>query len=253
MKIFVAYFKRTFSYPMVYFSILCVSIICIIGMSSQSYQFGIINPFNFMLDISSYRKLIMLFASLPFVSCFSQEWNYNLTNQIISRSYPSKYISIHIIMSFFTAFLVTFLGITMCILCLCLKYPLYIDTGNSNLGAFLQLINNDQILLYLFFKSFHYSYSIAIWALSGLAMSAVFTNTFVAVCAPLIFSYIIEMITIEPVFLPDLWHLSLSYTDISNNPWIASGYIILMFSTMGLIFSWIFYYFSKRRIENEIY
>ena len=107
--------------------------------------------------------------------------------------------------------------------------------------------------LYLFFRTFHYAYSIAVWSLSGLAMSACFLNAYLAVCAPLVFSYVLEMITIESKFLPNLWYLSLSYTDVSSNPWLASAYIILVFSCLGIVFAFVFWQIAKRRVQDVIH
>ena len=51
------------------------------------------------------------------------------------------------------------------------------------------------------------------WAVSGAAVSAIIPNSFVAICTPYIFSYIIEKITMT---LPDYLNLyyltSVSYT-----------------------------------------
>ena len=104
-----------------------------------------------------------------------------------------------------------------------------------------------------FFRTFHYAYSIAVWSLSGLAMSACFLNAYLAVCAPLVFSYVLEMITIESKFLPNLWYLSLSYTDVSSNPWLASAYIILVFSCLGIVFAFVFWQIAKRRVQDVIH
>lgn len=253
MRIFTAYWKQIVCSPMTYFSVLCISAVCFFGMSSQTPSFGVIYAFDVMLDLSSYRKLMMLFAALPFVSRFAQEWNANASNQIIARTSPRKYIFAHISVSFLTAFLTVFLGILLCVGFLCIKYPLYLDHGNSYDGAFMQLLTEKGAALYLLFRTLHYSFSIAIWGLSGLAISSVFLNSFIAICTPLVFSYTLELLTIESVFLPDLWRLSLSYTGVSSNPWIASLYIVLVFSVLGALFSTVFANFSRRRIENEIH
>ena len=92
----------------------------------------------------------------------------------------------------------------------------------------------------------------AAWSLSGLALSSIFVNPFIALASPLVFSYILEMITIDSDFLPNLWYLSLSYTDISDNAFIASGYIIVIFLILSLIFSSVFRFFALRRLRNEI-
>lgn len=76
MKIYNAYLKRITMSPLLYVSILGVFAICCFGMSSQSgHPGGVIFMYDVMLDISSYRKLIMLFATLPFGTVYCREWN----------------------------------------------------------------------------------------------------------------------------------------------------------------------------------
>lgn len=256
MRIFTSYLKKILLSPITYISIAGVSMICIIGCTTGAANVyaGILNAYDVMLDLSTYRKFILFFAALPFVSCFAQEWNCNASNHIIARSNTNKYMLTHIFMTFSITFLVCFLGILLGIGCLCIKYSFYpLSYDNQYTEPFLKLLNSrETIWNYFFLRTLNYSLSIAIWSLSGLALSAVFLNTFMAICAPLVFSYVIEMITIESGYLPNLWYLSLSHTNISENTWIAEGYIVLIFSIVGIAFAEVFRYFAKRRIENEI-
>ena len=257
MRIYTAYLKKTLLSPITCISVLGVALVCLFGCTTGvgNVSSGVFDAFNVMLDLSSYRKFILFFASLPFVSCFAQEWSQGTPTQIIVRSNAKSYIAAHIIITFVSAFLTCLIGILLCIGLFCLKYPFYpISFTNQYSEPFLKLLNSKEtIIQYFIFRSVNFSFSIAAWSLSGLALSSIFLNTFMAVCAPLVFSYIIEMITIESSVLPNLWHLSLSYTTISENTWIAEAYIILSFSVLSIIFSLIFRQFAKRRIANELH
>lgn len=253
MKIYIAYLKRIVTSPLLYVSILGVFVICCFGMSSQSgHPCGVIFMYDVMLDLSSYRKLIMLFAALPFGTVYCREWNEKSANYIICRSSAAKHLSAYILFQFITSFLVTFIGMILSAAVFCINGKLFISNPNPYTDAFGKLINDNYVLLYLFFRSYHYSFSIAVWALAGTAMSSIFLNPYIAICSPLVFSYVLEMITIENSFLPDLWHLSLSYTEVSDNPFVASAFITIIFSVLGAVFAAVFWNRAKRRIQNVI-
>ena len=84
-------------------------------------------------------------------------------------------------------------------------------------------------------------------------LAAPLTTPQIEMLTPLVFSYVLEMITIESNFLPNLWHLSLSYTDFSSNPWLSSAYIILVFTCLGIVFSFVFWQIAKRRVQDVIH
>ena len=66
MQIFFSYIKRLLLSPLFYLAIVMVSVICWFGMQEENARPGVIYAFDLMLDISSYRKLMMLFATIPF-------------------------------------------------------------------------------------------------------------------------------------------------------------------------------------------
>ena len=64
MQIFFSYIKRLLLSPLFYLAIVMVSVICWFGMQEENARPGVIYAFDLMLDISSYRKLMMLFATI---------------------------------------------------------------------------------------------------------------------------------------------------------------------------------------------
>ena len=252
MKIYYAYIKRVITSLLFWLAVTGVSVITYFGMTEEK-PFTVISGFDIMLDLSTYRKLMMLFATLPFGMTYCREWKNKYASFIASRTTVKNHLKAYIIMQFATSFIVTFIGIWISILILWQKLPLHINDGNIYTGCFDALVTQNKPILYLLFRSLHYSVSIAAWSMSGLAMSSVFTDSYLAVISPLVFSYGLEFITIESSFLPDLWHLSLSYTDFSSNPILSSVYIIGVFLLISLMFSVVFYKIAKRRAENEIH
>lgn len=253
MKLIISYLKKIFTSPVIYFCIIAIAMIVYIGMPKENFMVsGVLSAFDIMLDISSYRKLIMIFAGIPFTASFCQEYINGSTNLIAVRTSPKQYILSHIILCFLIAFITAAIGMTVCVMVLCCNYNFFIPTEDFNTGAITKLYYTGHEYLYFFLKVIHYSLSLAVWSLSGLALSSVFVNPFIAVASPLVFSYILEMITIDSDIFPNLWHLSLSYTGISENALIASGYIILVFLVLSLIFAAVFRFIALRRLRNEI-
>lgn len=253
MKLITSYLKKVFASPVIYCCIIAVAFITYMGMPGENFLGdGVLSAFDIMLDISSYRKLIMVFACIPFTAYFCQEYISGTTNFITARTSQKKYVLSHIILCFLISFITAAAGMILCVLILCCKYNFFIPTDNFNEGAITALYYTGHEYIYFFLKVFHYSLSMAAWSLSGLALSSIFVNPFIALASPLVFSYILEMMTIDSDFLPNLWYLSLSYTDISDNAFIASGYIIVIFLILSLIFSSVFRFFALRRLRNEI-
>ncbi len=256
MKLTFVYFKRVFSSPVFYVSILCIAALVWWGMCAFAYtsiissifiwkQFGFINYFYFMLEVGTYRKLIMLFASLPFAAEFSREFRQNCSKYIISRSSISSYLITHGVMCFFITFLTAFVGMMLCTGIIGTFAPV----GDiSDITLFTDIDKTGW--LYITYKCFHFAVSLGAWSVSGTALSAIFPDTFVAVCTPLIMSYILEFVSVRVDFLPNLHDLCRSHADISDNPFIRSAYIVFVFAMLALGFGIIFFFAAKRRLRE---
>lgn len=107
--------------------------------------------------------------------------------------------------------------------------------------------------MFIFIKIFIYSLSAMSWVVFGYAISAIFPNPFVAICSPLILSYILELVTIKNDFLPNLWHLSLSYSNISTDPLVVFLYNVFVFLFLSFLYALLFGKIVGRRIRNEFH
>lgn len=259
MKLQYAYIKRILTSKVFYLSILCVVFVMCSGINFRNLPYGVLAQLESTLDLGSYRKMILLFSSMPFVSFYAAESGTNMDRQIISRSSLKSYLNSHICLCFLTAFFVSFLGMFLSALILSVKYPLYVEGsyviyGLTEQHPIQQLSqSSDTFMAFFLLKGIIYSFSMGIWALSGIAISAIINNTFVATVSPLVFSYVLEFFTIDSKIFPDLWHLSLCYTVVSENLWISIGYIVGVFFVVGLLFSIVFRIFVTRRVHNEIH
>ena len=81
MQIFFSYIKRLLLSPLFYLAIVMVGVICWFGMQEENARPGVIYAFDLMLDISSYRKLMMLFGTV-----YCRERNTKMANFILYRS-----------------------------------------------------------------------------------------------------------------------------------------------------------------------
>ena len=141
----------------------------------------------------------------------------------------------------------------LCIGALDLFFPFFVESFNEYDGAFFSLMNSSNTAPALVLWSvFDFSFSTGMWAVSGLALSAVFPDIFVAFCAPVIMNYLLEFVSFEVDFFPDLLALSLTHTDISDNRAICAVHIISVLTLLTVVFAFIFSKAAGRRIRNEM-
>lgn len=229
MKLTAAYILRLLKSPAFYIGISACALIALWGIISagnftsaetfvQYIRFtGTAQLFSDMMDFGTYRKLILIADCMPFTAAFCTEFKSGLSKPIILRSSQKNYILTHAVLNFLCTFFVSFLGIVLCVLALSLFFPLIGSLHNEYSDTFGRLLNNENTAwLFILLKSLFFSASLGAWSVSGAAISALFPDPFIAVCTPLIMSYIIELVTIEADFLPDLWNLSRGYVSTAD-------------------------------------
>lgn len=251
MKLLSAYFKRLLTSPLLYFSVLGTAAICFFGAYTEGNT-SVIMSFNNALFINSYRNMIVLLAALPFSAVYCREWNEKSSYYVVVRTSPVESIITYIVVQVTAAFLVTFLGMMLSVAILCITLPELVDTSYVYTGTFTQFINKEQGALYVLILIFHYSVSVSAWSVSGLVISAIFMNPYIAICSPLVISYILELFTIGTGKYTDLWTLSISFSTVSESPFLSSAYICMVFIFIGTIFSLLFSIIAGRRIRCEI-
>ncbi len=250
MKLIFSYLKRLFISPLLYLSIAGITSICLLGAYTDGNPY-VVQSFHNALFISSYRNLIVLFAALPFSSVYCREWNESSAYNIIGRTSASESIFAYIFVQSIISFVTVFVGMFLSVGILYITLPDFVDNRYIYTDTFTQLIN-ERGLLFLFVLILHYSVSVSAWSVSGLMVSSFFMNSYIAVCSPLVISYILELFTIGTGKYTDLWTLSISSSAISDSPLISSLYICFVFILLGSLFSVVFYFRAERRIRCEI-
>lgn len=235
-----------------YLSIIGVFLICSIRMLGGAFGGeDVLMEMNILLDLDAFRKVIAVFAALPFAANFAVEWKSNVTNSCILRSSSNKYIAANIVFCFITAFITVLIGMILFMCIYTLKLPLYIFDPNPKIPPYGILIDQGFPTIYLLIRITIFSFSCAMWSISGLALAALFPDPFVATCTPFITSYLLERVSMQFPDVFNLWYLSLSRVAIYDNAVISFIYTIAVFTLLAALFGFIFAKAVKRRIANE--
>lgn len=239
-----------------YLSILGVVLLCYI--STKKYIHGsedIYYILDILIGLSVFKKLIVIFAALPCVTGFYDDWKHQYIKNIVIRTGKKNYIISKIVVCVTISFLVVFIGVLLFISGL-------IVSGNDYSGIYKSGALNEIMPygVFLYQHSFWYvcsivsiyALSMSVWVMSGLMISAYIPNSFVAVCSPLIFSYLLEEIT---AFFPPYLNM---YFLAKGSDILGMGagysYIYTIFVFVLLVFGegCIFRKRVKRRLENEV-
>lgn len=105
-------YKRIFSSPKMYLSILGVVLLCYI--STEKYIHGSVDIYyilDILIGLSVFKKLIIIFSALPCVTGFYDDWKHQYIKNIVIRTGRRNYIISKIVVCVSISFLVVFLGI----------------------------------------------------------------------------------------------------------------------------------------------
>lgn len=254
-NIFKAYVLRLICSPVLYLSIIGVAFTCSIRLFNIMNFTGmtVVGTIESLFNIDAFRKIIPIFAAIPFASNYCNELNSGLSTFCIIRCNPKKYIFSNAAVCFLSSFFTALLGILLFMFVLSFKIPFYEFDPNPKIMPFGIFLDNGLPMLYMLAHLTIYSFSVSMWVSTGLAMSALLPNSFIAICTPFIMSYILEKITIDfPVYL-NLWILSLGKDVLNKGPLVTLLYCVSVFILLTIFFIWIFYTTAKRRINNELH
>lgn len=248
--------KRIFVSPKIYGAVACVFFLCYI--STEEYIQGNVDIFyilDLLIGLSVFKKLIVIFAALPCVTGFYDDWKNQYIKNIVMRGGKSNYIISKVVTCVVISFLIVFIGIFLYMFSLILMGVDY--SGNNDIGGLTEstlygvlLLKNP--LVYTCCIISIYAASMSVWVVSGLMMSAYIPNSFVAVCCPLIYSYLVEEVT---AFLPpylNMYFLTKGNDILGISATYSYLYTILIFGVLIIIQGYIFGKRVVRRLGNEI-
>lgn len=248
---------RAYTYKLVHSSLTYISVLGVLAICLTFFLFDynsndhLVMHVEFFLNINAYRKAIAIFAALPFTANFADEWHDGVTNHCITRNGIKKYALANSLFCATTSFLAVFLGLMIFAISLSFSVPIYWHDSNPVSLPFGILLENDLPWIYLITEVFVFSCSISMWCMLGLLLSAFLPNKYVAICSPLVASYVVERITMN---LPDafnLWYLSLTHINLTN-PWFAFLYMTGVFLALSVVCGIVFYFVLRKRVQNEV-
>ncbi len=240
--------------PVTYISILLVAAVFLLSIEKEIDEYSSVSGLiELFIGLSLPKKLVVLIASIPYVTSFCSDWNYQYIKNIVIRSNSKRYILAKVVTCYFTAFVVSMTGLVLGAIILNLAFPEFetIDGVLTVYAPFGEVAYSALPSLYYILRLTVFSLSMALWSLFGLCVSAFVPNGFVAITATIVSSYIIEEFTTQ---LPD-W---LNLYKITNSTLVMGGavetfiYYLIVYFIYAFVISYIFYNQVLRRIRNEV-
>lgn len=208
---------------------------------------------DLFFGLSMYKKLVTLFAAIPFAASFCSDWNCQYIKPLVLRGGLRRYVWSKVCTCFYSAFAVVFFGMALFTLLLCGFMPLFpADLTNTVRPPFGPLAYGPVPFLYLAAQIAVFSLVTAFYVVTGLAVSAYIPNRFVAVAAPIIASYLLEHLS---YFLPVWLNLSVfthSADVIHRGPALSFAYFFFVLLALSALAGLLFGRQVKRRVRNEV-
>lgn len=250
-KVFKMNLSQIFSSYIFYLSIILVAVVCYI--STKQYMgpdIDIVYTIELLISLSMFKKLLLVLASIPFVASFCSEWNDGYIGNVVLRCGVKKYSRAKIWSCTLASFLTMFFGLTLYIVILSFSYPLYNSMINNNTLYSKLLSSSSLVYLYVYVTIF--SLAISFWSVLGMVVSVYIPNKFVALSSPIIFSYLIEELTVRfPKFI-NIYNLSRGDVNFNNSMIISFVYNIGILIFLITLLSFLFRKIVGRRVSNEL-
>lgn len=258
-RAFIMSTKQVFSSTVFYLSIIAVTALSFLSVWSDLTETvgkggSVVYFFELFLGLSLFKKLVVLFAALPYVSSFCSDWKYQYIKPVVIRTGVKKYIWSKIFTCFLIGLLTVFCGLLLFFFILSLKMPIFPSEHIESITGppFSPLIDRNFPILYLILKGFIFSMAAALWAVVGLTVSAFIPSHFVAIATPVIASYVLEEFTsIFPKWL-NLYLLTRSANVLNQGPFVSFLYFCTIFLLFAALAGFLFDYQVRRRIRNEV-
>lgn len=244
-----AYFYKLIRSPLFYIGIIGVVGICSLRLLPSAFKGGdILMEMELIRSLDGYRKIFVILGALPFAANFSDEWNCMVTTNCVTRKSAKKYAVANVVMCYISALTTVFLGMMIFAGIYSMSYPFYAVEGGSESSPYGIFSLNGFPMVDLAATTFVFAASCAMWAVMGQMLTAFFPSKYIAICAPFVFSYAVERVTMNFTENFNLWGLSLSHTDWSALP--AFIYANVMFAGISAVCGIIFAKAVQRGIQN---
>ena len=250
-----SYFFKLLRSPFLYAGMICVLGLCLfyandyLGGSNGLGGADVYSDMHLLLELKGYRKAFIIFGAIPFAANYADEWNSKAIINCVTRKSALNYAASNIAVCFISALLTVFVPmIVFAAASGCGSKIFYNGTsGPATYGEFLEM---GLPFLSIVFYFFTFALSCAMWAVTGMTLSAFFPSKYIALGAPFIFSNVIERITLGMPPLLNFMGLSMSHIGF---PTAASlGYTLLVFGGFSVICGILFAKKIEKRVQNEL-
>ena len=246
---FRAYLYKLFRSPLFYTTFLGTAFLTLYDLFFDYSSGSVYNNIKSLLSMNSERKLFIVLAALAFSSNFADEWNSKIVVQCVTRKKAGSYARVNVVICFFAAFISVFAGMMVYILIESTQFPLYNPQNVSSPYGIIAVQGAPLVPPLL--VAFTFSISCAMWSVSGLMLTAFFPSKYIAICAPLVLSYVFGRVT-KKLLPSELALDSMSSSESVLPPLQACLLANFVFILLALIFGLIFIIKVKRRVENEL-
>ncbi len=247
-----AYIYKLLRSPLLYIGIIGVIALCCTNFLTYDFFRGdVVSHVRNFLDVGLYRKAMAVFGALPFAANFAEEWGNGITMQVVSRKGIFSYAAANLIFCGVCAIVTVFAGMMIFCGIYSLFVPVYEPNGNPYGFIFGQFLKSGHGEIFLMLRALIFSVSCAMWSISGMLISAIFPNKYVAICAPFVASYMVERITIGFPGNLNLWYLSLSFVSFKSDL-LGFIYCVGIFAAISAVCGIAFVHLVRKRVRNEI-
>ena len=248
---FKAYFYKLLRSPLFYIGIAGVIGVCSLRLLPSAFKgVDVMQEMELIRSTDGYRKLFVILAALPFAANFSDEWNCMATTSCITRTSARKYSVTNVVMCYVSALSTVFIGMMLFSMIYSISYPLFYPGGGSDGSPYRVFTSLGLPLLDVAATNLIFAASCAMWSVMGLMLTAFFPSKYIAICAPFVFSYAVERVTINLPENFDLLAVSLSRSSWSAMP--AFFYANALFAGISALCGIVFTLTVKRRVQNGI-
>lgn len=247
---FRTHFYKLLRSPSFYAAFLMVLGLSLFSRVEQGYS-NISSNISGLMMFMSYRKMYVIAAALPFTANFANEWNSGAITNCITRKSVIDYARSNVVVCYISSFVTVFAGMMGFVLIMSARMPMFDDLDLTHfLYTYDIFAVNGFPLLALTLRVFVFASSCAMLSVLGLMVSAFIPNKYIAVCAPFVFSYLIERLS---TFLPERFsYRVLAYSCIVDDPIFVFLWSNFVFIAVSAICGVIFTIAVRRRVENEL-
>ena len=248
-SLFISSLKRAFMSKWYIASIIATVIMCYV--SSREYISDGTNSvyiIDLMINLGMFKKVMVFFAAIPFVTVYCQDYNSGYIKSLIVRSSERNYAWSNVIVCALSGFTAIFAGMVAYFGIVSFFCP---PQAYETAGVYSDVALKSPILYVLLIVGVFSLYA-TMWTIVGLTLSSVLPDNYVALGSPLIFGYILEEMTLGLPSYLNLYNLSHSFDVFDKSPLLNCFYTMGVFILIMAISGCVFSHFVKRRSRNEM-